>query len=154
MERIRAATVSELKMKEQDLDRMLESDGGLQIRQVVQSMPDEQVSMAWRSQLNERLTTVVVAKQRKRRFTWILSPALGLSLAGALAMIVMTKTPTQMDTAGVGAGTKLEESLVASYQDSLRYSDITGVGLNTDEVVSKRSSQAVYDYNEVDFGSL
>ncbi len=154
MERFEADKMSELKMKEQELDRMLESDGGLQIRQAVQSMPEDHVSMAWRSQLNERLSTVVAVKQRKRRFAWILSPALGLGLAGALAVVVMTKTPTHFDVPDVRANTKLEESLVASHRDILQYSDITGVGLNTDEVVSKRSSNASYSYDEVDFGSL
>lgn len=154
MERFEAAKMSELKMNEQELDRMLESDGGLQIRQAVQSMPEDHVSMAWRSQLNERLTAVVAVKQRKRRFAWILSPALGLGMAGALAVMMMAKSPDQLESPVVSTNAKLEESLVASHRDILQYSDITGVGLNTDEVVSKRSSNASYSYDEVDFGSL
>lgn len=154
MKGFETAKMDELNMTEQELDRILESEGHLQIKQAVQAMPEEHISMAWRSQLNEKLSAVVETKQRKRRFAWILSPALGLGLAGALAIVVMTKTPTPSSSTAFDSTPRLEESLIASHQETLRYSDITGVGLNTDEVVTKRSVTPAYDYNEVDFGSL
>jgi hypothetical protein len=155
MKRFDTVKMDGLNMTEQELDRRLESEAHLQIRQAVQAMPEDSVSMAWRSQLNEALVQKIEAKQRKRRFTWILSPALGLGMAGALAFVLMTKTPDiSVNSSSFANRPNLEESLIASHRDTVDYTDITGVGLNPDEVVSKRSNAASYDYNEVDLGSL
>ncbi len=153
MKQFDLAKIEELNMTEQELDHLLSSEGSLKIRQAVQAVQEEHVSLAWRSQLNERLVGTIEAKQRKRRFRWILSPALGLGFAGALAVALFIKSPTTPHSASLNTGPQLEESLIASHQDSLRYSDVTGVGLNTDEVVTKRSP-STYDYNQFDFGSL
>lgn len=153
MERSRTE-FDELKLTEQELDRLLESESGIQIRNAVHDMPDEAVSMAWRSDLNEKLGMHISKEQRRRRFAWIVSPALGLGLAGALAFAVFFKTPTITESRQTAQQSKLEESLVASYEDNLRYSDITGVGLSPDEVVNRRTTQATYDIIEVGFDSL
>jgi hypothetical protein len=52
------------------------------------------------------------------------------------------------------ANESLEQSMVAAHRDSLRLTDVTGVGLNPDEMVASRSASAPYDYSEVDLGSL
>jgi hypothetical protein len=141
-------------MTEKELDLRLESETQLQIRQAVRAMPEDTVSMSWRSELNEKLVAGIQAKQKKRRFAWILSPALGLGLAGALAVVMMTKTTSTVVDQPMSHQSALEESLVATHQDALRYTDVTGVGLNPDEVVSKRSATALYDFDEVALGSL
>jgi hypothetical protein len=141
-------------MTEKELDLKLESEAQLQIRQAVRAMPEDTVSMAWRSELNQRVVAGIQAKQKKRRFAWILSPALGLGVAGALAVVLMTKTPTVVNLPSASKAPALEESLVATHQDALRYTDVTGVGLNPDEIVTKRSAPAVYDFDEVALGSL
>ena len=46
MRDIETAKMEELNMTEQELDRILESEGHLQIRQAVQAMPEEHMSMA------------------------------------------------------------------------------------------------------------
>lgn len=141
-------------MTEKELDLRLESEGQLQIQQAVRTMPEETVSMAWRSELNEKLVAGIQAKHKKRRFAWVLSPALGLGLAGALAVVLMTKTTPPVDGPITPNQPALEDSLVATHQDALRYTDVTGVGLNPDEIVSKRSATAIYDFDEVALGSL
>ena len=115
---------------------------------------DEPVSMTWRSELNQRVLASIQTKQRKRRLAWIASPTLGLGLAGALAVLMMTNTSPGSDPIKLASSSALEESLVATHKDSVIYGDITGVGLNPEEVVSKRSSAASYEFSEVDFGSL
>lgn len=158
MKRIDTVKMDGLEMTEQELDRRLNSEGHLQIQQVLRQMPEESVNMSWRSELNEKLISTIQTKQRKRRFAWILSPALGLGLAGALAVVVMFKTPTISDNP-VGnpqpqAGESLEQSLVAAHGDSIRITDVTGVGLNSDEMVNNRTASDGYDFSEVDLGSL
>ena len=143
-----------LNLTEQELDRLLESESGTFVRNAVRSMPDDSVSMAWRSELNEKLSSHIRTQERKRRFAWIVSPALGLGLAGALAFAVLFKSPAISETRPTAKQSKLEESLVASFEDNLRYSDITGVGLSPDEVVHRRTTQATYDIVEVGFDSL
>ncbi len=142
----------ELKMTEKELDQALESSVHQQLKEAVRSMPEDTLSMSWRSELNQKLMVKIEAKQKKRRFAWILSPALGLGLAGALAVVVMTKSPITPSVNSFTNVPHIEESLVASHQDALRYSDITGVGLSPEEVISQRSNSV--DLNEVDLGSL
>ncbi|MBC8064129.1 MAG: hypothetical protein H7Y17_04820 [Chlorobia bacterium] len=143
-----------LDMTEKELDLQLGSDAQQLIRQAVRGVSDEPVSMTWRSELNQRVLASIQTKQRKRRFAWIASPTLGLGLAGALAVLMMTNTSPGSDPIKLASSSALEESLVATHKDSVSYGDITGVGLNPDEVVSKRSAAASYEFGEVDFGSL
>ena len=140
-------------MTEQELDAQLASAGQQKIRQAIKSMPEDTVSMAWRSNLNERLMASVSARRRKRRLAWIMSPALGLGVAGVFALTLFTKTP-EMPNPQPSTSGNVEASLVASFKNSIDYTDVTGVGLNPDEVVSKARS-ASYDPNsDFDFGSL
>lgn len=150
----REVEMDRLDMTEKELDSQLASDAQQLIRQAVRGVSDEPVSMIWRSELNQRVLSSIRTKQRKRRFVWIASPTLGLGLAGALAVLMMTNTSPVSDPIRFASSPALEESLVATHKDSVSYGDITGVGLNPDEVVSKRSSTVSYEFGEVDFGSL
>jgi hypothetical protein len=156
MERSRNNEFDKLNLTEQELDRMLESEAGNQVRNFVRSMPEEPVSMAWRSELNQKLSAHIRTQERKRRFAWIVSPALGLGLAGALAFVFVFKGPSIVGSPPVTAvkESKLEEKLVASIEDNLRNYDMTGVGLSPDEVVSRRTTQTTYDIIEAGFDSL
>lgn len=139
-------------MKEAELDAKLASEGQELIRNMVKAVPEETVNLAWRSSLNEKLVAAVEAKQRRRRVAWFLSPALGLGLAGALAIVMFT---TPSNTSSKVSHRNLEATLVADHRDNVRYTDVTGVGLSPDEVVDGKSVNAVRtEYGEVDLGSL
>jgi len=142
-------------VSEEELDQMLQSEGQLQVRDLMQSMREDSLSLSWRSELNEELLSVVKTKQRKRRFAWILSPALGLGVASVFAFMVLANSP-EMTPASTSISTQpeIEERLIATYQDSLRYSDITGVGLNPDEVVNRRTTSVSYDLVQASLDSL
>ncbi len=62
------------------LDQQLNADGQQAVRQVVRELPEESMSMAWRSDLNERLLQMTPAK-RKRWHLLDWRPALGVGLA-------------------------------------------------------------------------
>jgi hypothetical protein len=146
--------MNERSLSENELDARLESPDQMRVRNLVQSLGDEPVSMAWRSELNEKILSAVVARQRKRRFAWILSPALGLGVAGALAVVLVTKTPEAPRFESHNTAPGIEANLVASFKDSINYTEVTGVGLNADEAINGKSSVASYDSAEVDLGSL
>ena len=146
--------IHEMMLSELELDRKLESEAGRKLRAAVQSLNDDQVSLAWRSGLNNNLMATIAAKQRKRKLAWILSPALGLGLAGALAAVLFTSEPSVTNPYVATAPSHLEESLIASHRDILRYTDVTGVGLNRDEVVNRQSVSVSSEFSDFDFGSL
>lgn len=141
-------------MTEQELDSKLESPGQLQIMQLVKAMPEEPVNLAWRSALNEKLMASVETRRRKRRVAWFLSPALGIGVASVFAVVLFTKPQmTSPQTPSEGAG--IEAKLVAAHQDAIQYGEVTGAGLNQDEVINGKSVTGVStDYGEVDLGSL
>ena len=62
------------------------------VSQTVRELPEDSVSLAWRSQLNERLFAEAGAKHHVARRSWVWRPALGLGLAGALARVVVPAT--------------------------------------------------------------
>jgi hypothetical protein len=154
MKEIEVVKVNGVEMSEVELDRALASAPQVAIRDAVGGLREDTVSMAWRSVLNEKLVAKVQATQRRRRFTWIVSPALGLGLAGAIAAALLVNSPATKEYRSPAYTPQIEESLVATYQDAMRYTDITGVGLNPDEAVSRRSPQVQYDLVDFEIGSL
>ena len=146
--------MNERLLSEIELDARLEAPDQMRVRNLMQSLGDESVSMAWRSELNEKILATVATRQRKRRFAWILSPALGLGVAGALAVVLITKTPESPRFESRSTAPGIEANLVASFKDSINYTEVTGVGLNPDEAINGKSSEASYDSAEVDLGSL
>ncbi|MBN9501201.1 MAG: hypothetical protein BGO01_14300 [Armatimonadetes bacterium 55-13] len=145
----------EMRLTEQELDKRLDSAGQQQVRTMLQAMPEEPLSLSWRSELNQVLAAKRDSKIRRRRIAWFLSPALGLGVAGALAVVTMFKTP-EVRTSQI-SGDTIEAQLVASHRNSIRIADVTGVGLNSYEVIEGKNTSTVTpgsDLDGVDFGSL
>lgn len=118
-------------VRSNDIDEKLASASQQTMSQLVHSLPDDQPSMQWRSELNERL--LVVAKKKKRwAFTAVwLRPAVGLSVASALALLLVMELP----------GTKpnlprppVETALLVAHDEAFKYSDVSGIGLTPHEV--------------------
>ena len=125
----------EMRLTEQELDKRLDSAGQQQVRTMLQAKRDSKI--------------------RRRRIAWFLSPALGLGVAGALAVVTMFKTP-EVRTSQI-SGDTIEAQLVASHRNSIRIADVTGVGLNSYEVIEGKNTSTVTpgsDLDGVDFGSL
>jgi len=115
-----------------DVDAKLESSASQLMGRLVQDLPEDVPSMAWRSQLNERLLAEANVKPRKSVWNWMLKPALGVSMATALALVVIVKfQPAEAPTAG-----GLESELLAAHQAESRLANVTGVGLSVGEIDS------------------
>ena len=113
-----------------DIDALLKSDSQDRVRRVVRSLPEESLSLAWRSGLNERLREIKPVPRWRARLVVAWKPALGLALATCLAAILVFRTaPTPTHhTANV------EASLVAVYEDSASSDEVSGSGLALHEV--------------------
>ena len=134
-------------------DKMLEGAGQEFVRNLVSSVPDDELSMAWRSSLNERLlVTAQQTQKKKQRVAWFLRPAMGLSLTGALAALLMIRT-APMTMPAVRSSGNLEAALVQDHQQNLVMSDVAGLGVNPME---SRPTESIMsdDWAEVDFESL
>lgn len=133
-------------------DSKLEGEGQMMVKTLVSSLPEEELSMAWRSSLNEELRKTAVKSRRRQYLGWIARPAFGLAFAGALAAVVMIRTaPTS--TPSVRSSGRLEAALVQEHQQNLLMSDVAGVGMYPIESRPTENAPAD-DWSEVDLESL
>ena len=133
---------SDFNMNGKNLDQELNSAPQQQMREVVQSLPEETVSLAWRSELNVR---VVALAERKRRLDlqgWLWKPAVGVSVAGALALVFMAKLadPGPVVTQ---PNASVETALVGTYMESKASWEVAGDGATATD--SKDATPAMAD---------
>ncbi len=121
------------------MDQRLEGAGQQQVAKVVQALPEETVSMAWRSALNEKVLLASKARQRAKVINWVWRPTAGLALASALAIVFVMRTGAPVMSAPSGlTSNSVEAKLVAFHRDSSLAYDVSGPGLtNTDAVEGK-----------------
>ncbi len=112
-------------------DERLASENQRQAAEWVRGLPEETPGMAWRAGLNEKVRAEAALRAR-RRWRWTVArPAMGLALAGALALVVFVpRAPLRPAAPEKG---RLEASLVAMHDQSVETADIVGTGLNPDE---------------------
>jgi hypothetical protein len=101
-----------------DLELGLESEAQLQARAWAGAMADDSPSLAWRSELNERLIALQSRSARKRRspLIWISASSLGLVGAAAIAVALLRPTEVPVNPA---ADNSIEATLVATHIDSI-----------------------------------
>jgi hypothetical protein len=145
-------------LRELELDEQLASEAQEAVRGFVKALPHEELSLAWRSGLNERLLAASAKQRRQRLFGWVWKPAFGLSVAGALAILTLMRpsAPTPVIRGSGDVNGVIEASIVSTHRDSNAYSDVVGVGLLPVEVASGRttSSPTRVDWDEVDIDTL
>jgi hypothetical protein len=125
------------------IDELLQHPSQQAARNLVRSIPDETVSMAWRSQLNERLMQQAPAKPVRR--SWLWKPALALGVAGALAMGVLLRAP--VPNTSPNEPQDFAHTFVATHAQTLSYTEVAGAGLPPHEAVPV--SYADDDWDEV-----
>lgn len=106
-------------------DERLTTPGQLAVRAVVHSISDEEPSMAWRSELNEKLRQVEATQRRRRSLiNWTLKPAIGLGFAGILAVVVLW-TPGR--TVAPSQKTNFEGILVNEHRRSADIAQLSAI---------------------------
>lgn len=138
-------------------DAQLATSAQIAMRDVVRALPEESLSMAWRSGLNEALLAEGAKRQRRRRFLWLFRPAAGLAMAGALAAVFVIRTSTVVDPAPKPTTTpSLEAELLSAHNQVSQYADVAGSGVRpTDAAYASRDRTSDdWDWTEVDIESL
>ncbi|HTQ09673.1 MAG TPA: hypothetical protein VMI31_06340 [Fimbriimonadaceae bacterium] len=137
-------------MDEREVDMRLAAPGQIQVREAVQALPEETVSLAWRSELNVRLRQTAARKRRLDLYGWIWKPTAGLAVAGALAVALFVH-PGVGGSAGNGA---LERGLVNQYIETTTAREIAADGMTPNEAKdSSDSSSNPFDWDQEDVGA-
>lgn len=123
------------------------------MRQVVRDLPQDDLSMVWRSGLNERLRAVAEAKRKRRLWiNWALKPAVGLGAATAATFVMFAltmHTPTTKSHA-------IEGLLVEEHRRSSTLPLVSEVGAGALDAANESTakSPALPDWNESDTETL
>ncbi|MCO5295488.1 MAG: hypothetical protein M9921_01390 [Fimbriimonadaceae bacterium] len=131
----------------------LESRGQQRVREQVRALAEDTPSLEWRSRLNERLRSLAPKPARP----WFLRPTVGLAAGAALAAALFFAQPRPVPTGSGASEPSLEASLILTHRETVRTTDIAGVGLTPhDLAASHRPAPAAspYDWNELDLETL
>lgn len=138
-------------VQEARLDEALNSPVQQSIAQGVKRLSSETPSMAWRSQLNERLLAEAAkkrAERRRRALVW--RPVAGLAVASALTMAILIPN---RNLAGP-SGRSVEADVWSAHsvaEKNFYLTGTTGVARETD---SNALANASYDWEAADLTAL
>jgi len=134
------------RLNEEALDLKLASDSQLMVAKLVKDLPQDQVDLVWRSNLNEKLRVAASAAARRRLVTnWVLRPALGLSLAGAVFLVVLSGPRTSAPPTRQVGGPGIEAALVNAY-----HADSVTDEVSPAEPAQNVNADSTYDPYSVD----
>lgn len=103
---------------------MREFEGAL--KRIVSDLPEEGLSLTWRSELNEKLRALPVTAPRRFAF-W--KPVAGLALASALAVVAFVPRSGVNPT----SPSDIEDQLVRTHISSAADREVAGTGLTAHE---------------------
>jgi len=139
-------------MKEADLDALLAAPDQNQMRLLVQSLTDEIPSLAWRSDLNEKIRAQKSTRPRAG-WRWMWRPSLGFAMAAALAVVMYVRFAPERTVTHDGT---VEAAMMLSHQDLTEAADVSGPGLSMQEAMSPdtTSTSEPNDWDQQDVASL
>jgi hypothetical protein len=118
-------------MNETKVNELLAKQESMGVRQLVQSLPEETPSLAWRSQLNLRLMEVAERKQRlkarKLRLMWSGSLATGIAAVTVVAVVLQPVGAVQPQRQH---GANLAAQMVATHQESNVITSVSAADVN------------------------
>lgn len=119
----------------------------------VRSLPEEPLSLAWRSELNERLVSLASQKPKRSIFSNLWRPAVGLGFAAILAIAFYPRGESSLPIASTGAD--IEAQMVSAHQEAVTSVMTVGHGLASYEAVpTARPASNVIHWEEADLGDL
>ncbi|MBI5705697.1 MAG: hypothetical protein HZC36_01780 [Armatimonadetes bacterium] len=136
---------------EADLDAALSRTSF--VAESVRSLPEEPLSLAWRSELNERLLALSKSKPKRSLLATLWRPALGLGLASILAIAFYPRGEAALPLAA--SGSDIEAQMVSAHQEAVTSVMTVGHGLASYEAVpTVRPASNVIHWEEADLGDL
>lgn len=133
LHRILTSANGETDLREDD-DRRLNAflDATEPVRRMVAAPAEDELSLAWRSELNEKLRAV--ARPAKKSW-WTLAwrPATAITVTAALGLAVFMQSRS-------GPSGEFERGLIELHLDSARSLDMAGVGVAIPEVTAHQTA--------------
>jgi|SRR5579862_2596544 len=139
---------NESELEGRELDRRLESSGQARIREAVRALPEETLSLSWRSDLNSKLRATAARKRKLDLFGWIWKPTAGLALACALAIAIFVHP----NLPGAVPDNSIEKALVSHYVDSAAAREAAGDGVTPSEAKDSGGSAPI-EWDQEDVGA-
>jgi hypothetical protein len=133
--------------KNQDLN----SPEQLAIREVVKALPDETLSLAWRSELNTKIHAAIVRRKKLDLFGWIWKPAAGIAVASAFAVMFLAKAPLVAPVARSSGD--LERALVNAHIETSVSWDVAEGGVTAGEAKENAGVPVPNEWEQEDVGA-
>lgn len=114
-------------------NEQLESSSQQTIASLVKRLPEENLSMSWRSSLNEKIRAEAEKRKKQRRARIVWSSSLGFGMAGAILFMLVMPNMMQQSAQPATATNKtevLESSLYAMHQESVVLSGVSSTGVS------------------------
>jgi hypothetical protein len=132
-----------------NLDEKLERSES--VHGLVQGLPEETVSLQWRSELNERILATA-AQPRRSWLAWAWRPAVGLALTASVAGVIMFRPQPAMDTVEENnRGGEVASVILNAHETSYAYREM-GTAMPSGNAVSLANLAERPD--DVDLGTL
>ena len=108
----------------------LNSAAQLQVASLIKAIPDEDLSLSWRSELNMKLMAAHQAKRKqkstKRFFAW--GSSLSAGVAAFSYIVLMANTGTIGSSMVKADSSSIAKELVQTHQESLVVASVSGTG--------------------------
>ncbi|HEY3782464.1 MAG TPA: hypothetical protein VGL56_15385 [Fimbriimonadaceae bacterium] len=139
--------------EDEKLSAMLDSKQSQAMRNLMQSMPEETVSLQWRSALNERLLSLAPTKKKLSAAMVGLRALVGVALASAVCLVVFVKSDSGKKAAiSVVDPSTFASALISEHRQSVVSSEIAGPGIVDGE--TEKTATQDSDNDDPDTDSL
>lgn len=138
------------------IDRDLNSLESQKVAKAVSSLKDDDLSMAWRSQLNERLAAESHKKVKRLFFgrVWGYVAGLGLSTVAGVSLF-LAFAPATINTPGPAMSDSVESQMLAAHHTAVRSADAAVDGLSTlDETDTAAAAKNINEWKQEDLEAL
>ncbi len=136
-----------MEQERNDLDARLEAQESL--RSLVNELPSDELSMAWRADLNEKLRAIAPSP-KSRVWGWLWKPAAGLGLASILVVAVLVKAP-QANAPTNSNSAAIASAMLQAHDQAVAHQEL---GTVSAEALSSDSAAVPSDWNEIDLTTL
>lgn len=137
-----------MKRENFEIDERLASQSA--IRQIVNSLPGDEPSLAWRSQLNERLRALPV-KARKRWWELAWKPTVGLGLATAFAFALLMRPTQPGPTLTPESGSIVADAIFDAHRGTVARHELGAVA---GEALQSDTAAVPVEWDDVDLNTL
>lgn len=134
------------KLNNEQIDEKLDSAESRKVASVIGGLEDDELSMAWRSQLNAKLSVAAKARKKKtiRVKIWSYSAGIGLSTIAAVALFI-AMIPSKLPSAQPSSAQSIEGQMLTAHKSAVRSTDIAGEGFSS---LDDTETIALNDANE------